>query len=141
MQKPRKYVNKFADYDSSDDEIGRLFDSSLTLSKISGNNSTQSPSIDEYQRKSANKKSTKRDKLQLESLNFRPNCDITTREAIHAINRANSQECKHQLANVTCELQQGSFYPSRLPSFCLINCKLLIATLDFSLRTSSSLFL
>lgn len=57
-------------------------------------------------------------KLRLEELEFIPVCDIHTREAISAIHRAKTQKCKEQIANITCLIQKGQFYPEKLPNNC-----------------------
>ncbi|XP_063992970.1 xylosyltransferase oxt [Diachasmimorpha longicaudata] len=57
-------------------------------------------------------------KLDRESLNFTPICDVNGREAISAISRAHSQLCKETIVNVTCMSQMGLLYPERLHSFC-----------------------
>ncbi|XP_046624533.1 xylosyltransferase oxt [Neodiprion virginianus] len=61
---------------------------------------------------------TTRVKLDLKSLNFTPDCEITGREAVSAITRAKSQTCKQRIASVTCLSQQGLLYPKNLQSSC-----------------------
>ncbi|GBM80770.1 Xylosyltransferase oxt [Araneus ventricosus] len=56
--------------------------------------------------------------LNLDELDFHPWCNITTREAVTAIHRATTQACKHEIANITCLMQQGMLYPKRLPRYC-----------------------
>lgn len=56
--------------------------------------------------------------LNLDELDFHPWCNITTKEAVSAIHRARTQACKHEIANVTCLMQQGMLYPKRLPRYC-----------------------
>nr|XP_022917570.1 xylosyltransferase oxt [Onthophagus taurus] len=57
-------------------------------------------------------------RLRIEELDFTPSCQIKTKEAISSIHRAKTQQCKQQISNVTCLIQQGIFYPKRLPNFC-----------------------
>ncbi|KAM3966214.1 xylosyltransferase oxt [Aphomia sociella] len=57
--------------------------------------------------------------LRLEELDFKPTCDIKSREAISAIHRAKTQNCKRQIVNKTCLIQGGNFYPKVLPNSCL----------------------
>ncbi|XP_049874059.1 xylosyltransferase oxt [Pectinophora gossypiella] len=57
--------------------------------------------------------------LRLEELDFKPACDIKSREAISAIHRAKTQNCKQQILNKTCLIQDGHFYPKELPNSCL----------------------
>lgn len=65
------------------------------------------------------KKSEKTDGiLNLDELDFHPWCNITTKEAVSAIHRATTQACKHEIANITCLMQQGMLYPKRLPRYC-----------------------
>lgn len=56
--------------------------------------------------------------LKLDELNFKPNCDIVTKEAVSAINRAKSQHCKQEIANLTCLTYSNKLYASRLPRYC-----------------------
>ena len=56
--------------------------------------------------------------LDRKSLNFTPICDVSGREAVSAITRAQSQICKQRIANVTCLSQKGLLYPKTLQSSC-----------------------
>lgn len=56
--------------------------------------------------------------LRLEELNFKPECEITGKEAVSAIHRAKSQKCKQVIANVTCRSLLGTLYPKRLKGDC-----------------------
>ncbi|XP_017786273.1 PREDICTED: xylosyltransferase oxt isoform X2 [Nicrophorus vespilloides] len=69
--------------------------------------------------KSSNKQGTKSyTKLRIEELDFKPSCEITTKEAISAIHRAKTQKCKQEISNLTCLIQNGLFYPTVLPNYC-----------------------
>lgn len=57
--------------------------------------------------------------LRLEELDFKPQCQIQNREAISAIHRAKTQTCKQEIVNLTCLIQEGSFYPTTLPNSCV----------------------
>ncbi|XP_026762839.2 xylosyltransferase oxt [Galleria mellonella] len=57
--------------------------------------------------------------LRLEELNFKPLCEIKSREAISAIHRAKTQNCKQEIVNKTCLIQEGNFYPKILPNSCV----------------------
>ncbi|KAJ8716102.1 hypothetical protein PYW08_013387 [Mythimna loreyi] len=57
--------------------------------------------------------------LRREELDFQPPCEIKSREAISAIHRAKTQNCKQQIVNKTCLIQNGHFYPEELPNSCL----------------------
>lgn len=56
--------------------------------------------------------------LRVRELDFKPACDILSREAISAIHRAKTQICKQQILNKTCLIQEGHFYPVKLPNYC-----------------------
>lgn len=56
--------------------------------------------------------------LNVDELDFQPWCNITTKEAVTAIHRATTQACKHEIANITCLMQQNMLYPIRLPRYC-----------------------
>ncbi|XP_013776191.1 xylosyltransferase oxt-like isoform X1 [Limulus polyphemus] len=56
--------------------------------------------------------------LNFSKLNFKPWCEILSRDAISAINRARSQGCKEKIANVTCLIKAGKMYPTQLPRYC-----------------------
>ncbi|XP_012525203.1 xylosyltransferase oxt [Monomorium pharaonis] len=57
-------------------------------------------------------------KLDRKSLNFTPACEVTVREAVSAVMRAQSQACKQRIVNVTCLSQQGLLYPEGVQSLC-----------------------
>lgn len=61
---------------------------------------------------------TTRIKLDRKSLNFTPMCEVTGREAVSAVTRAQNQACKQRIVNVTCLSQQGLLYPERIQSLC-----------------------
>lgn len=56
--------------------------------------------------------------LNLDNIKFKPVCDIVAKEAVSAIYRAQTRHCKELIANTTCAIQRGTFYPSSLPSYC-----------------------
>lgn len=49
---------------------------------------------------------------------FKPVCVIIAKEAISAIYRAQTRQCKEIIANTTCAIQSGTFYPQSLPNYC-----------------------
>ncbi|XP_011302816.1 xylosyltransferase oxt [Fopius arisanus] len=57
-------------------------------------------------------------KLDRQSLNFTPICDVTGREAVSAVSRAHTQLCKETIVNITCMSQMGMLYPEQLHSSC-----------------------
>lgn len=56
-----------------------------------------------------------------DELDFVPSCNITVRDAISALDRAKTQQCKKKIADTACAIQSGEFYPKVLPSFCPTN--------------------
>ncbi|XP_022241938.1 xylosyltransferase 2-like [Limulus polyphemus] len=60
-------------------------------------------------------------KLDLNELNFKPWCEILSQDAISAINRAKTQGCKEEIANVTCLIKAGKMYPIQLPRYCPVD--------------------
>ncbi|XP_055528233.1 xylosyltransferase oxt [Wyeomyia smithii] len=64
------------------------------------------------------RKEVGRTALSLHDLNFVPLCDIYSKETVSAIHRARSQTCKKQIADIACAIQEGTFYPKRLPNYC-----------------------
>ncbi|CAG4947735.1 unnamed protein product [Parnassius apollo] len=59
--------------------------------------------------------------LRTEELDFTPACAIESREAISAIHRAKTQNCKQEIVNKTCLIQNSNFYPVKLPNMCPSN--------------------
>lgn len=56
--------------------------------------------------------------LEQDELTFKPICDITTKDAISAVHRAQTQLCKETIVNVTCAIEQNRFYAEHLPNYC-----------------------
>lgn len=56
--------------------------------------------------------------LRVDELNFVPLCEIISKDAISAIHRAKTQNCKHSIANITCLIQNGQLYPVSLNNYC-----------------------
>lgn len=52
------------------------------------------------------------------ALGFQPSCDITSRDALSALNRARTKDCKKHIANIACQIQSNQFYPKALSSYC-----------------------
>ncbi|XP_067645033.1 xylosyltransferase oxt [Eurosta solidaginis] len=46
------------------------------------------------------------------------NCNITAKEAMSAMQRARSLECRKQIAQTACAIQLGNFYAKKLPNHC-----------------------
>ena len=54
---------------------------------------------------------------------YTPSCQIKGKDSISAINRASSEECKKQIAELACRSVDasdgiGNLYPTHLPNFC-----------------------
>ena len=45
-------------------------------------------------------------------------CNITAKEPLSAISRAKTTECKQNIVNLVCSLEQGLVYPKSLPNYC-----------------------
>lgn len=55
----------------------------------------------------------------LHGLNFEPTCDISdVREAVSAVSRAKSQQCKQHIIEVACAIKAETFYPTHLTNSC-----------------------
>uniref|UniRef100_A0A3P8T5M2 Xylosyltransferase 2 n=1 Tax=Amphiprion percula TaxID=161767 RepID=A0A3P8T5M2_AMPPE len=49
---------------------------------------------------------------------FVPKCDIIGKDALSALHRAGSQQCRQEIANIVCQHQAGQLMPDALPQFC-----------------------
>ncbi|MEQ2202130.1 hypothetical protein XENOCAPTIV_025142, partial [Xenoophorus captivus] len=49
---------------------------------------------------------------------FMPKCDITGKDALSALHRAGSQQCRQEIANIVCQHRAGQLMPKALPQFC-----------------------
>jgi protein xylosyltransferase len=68
---------------------------------------------------SVNEKRLNRSAQYLKDLTFVPSCDFgTNKEAVSAIHRAKTMECKRQIVDTVCNVQRGTFYPRSLPNSC-----------------------
>ncbi|CAM9316629.1 unnamed protein product [Lampetra fluviatilis] len=52
-----------------------------------------------------------------------PKCEIAGKEALSALSRARSAQCKQEIADVVCLHQEGKLMPESLPRFCPIEGK------------------
>ncbi|KAM6904398.1 xylosyltransferase 2 [Xenentodon cancila] len=52
------------------------------------------------------------------SSDFVPKCDIIGKDALSALHRAGSQQCRQEIANIVCQHQAGKLMPNVLPQFC-----------------------
>uniref|UniRef100_A0A8C5GGV6 Xylosyltransferase 1 n=1 Tax=Gouania willdenowi TaxID=441366 RepID=A0A8C5GGV6_GOUWI len=48
----------------------------------------------------------------------RQQCEVSGKEAISALSRAKSRECRQQIVDIYCKHQQGTLMPSKVPRFC-----------------------
>ncbi|XP_044275945.1 xylosyltransferase 2 isoform X2 [Varanus komodoensis] len=55
--------------------------------------------------------------------NFMPKCEITGKDALSALARANSKQCQQELANVVCLHQAGNLMPRAVPRQCQLSGK------------------
>ncbi|XP_062295183.1 xylosyltransferase 2 isoform X2 [Scomber scombrus] len=55
---------------------------------------------------------------QAPSSDFVPKCDIIGKDALSALHRAGSQQCRQEIANIVCQHQAGQLMPDTLPQFC-----------------------
>ncbi|XP_078510592.1 xylosyltransferase 2 isoform X2 [Lissotriton helveticus] len=49
---------------------------------------------------------------------FLPKCEITGKEALSALSRANTRQCRQEIANVMCLHQAGKLMPRSVPRYC-----------------------
>lgn len=52
-----------------------------------------------------------------------PKCEISGKEAISALSRAKSKECRQQIAEVYCRHKEGQLMPEAVPRYCPIEGK------------------
>ncbi|XP_036405920.1 xylosyltransferase 2 [Megalops cyprinoides] len=49
---------------------------------------------------------------------FVPKCEIAGKDALSALHRASTRQCKQEIANIVCQHQEGLLMPQSLPQFC-----------------------
>lgn len=47
-----------------------------------------------------------------------PKCEITGKDALSALHRATSRQCRQEIGNIVCQHQDGQLMPESLPQFC-----------------------
>ncbi|XP_030646535.1 xylosyltransferase 2 [Chanos chanos] len=52
------------------------------------------------------------------SSDFVPKCEITGKDALSALHRAASKQCRQEIANIVCQHQAGELMPQALPQLC-----------------------
>ncbi|BFF99022.1 xylosyltransferase oxt [Drosophila madeirensis] len=57
-------------------------------------------------------------RLTANQLGFQPECDIQAKEAISALQRAKTKDCRQHIAHIACSIQAGRFYAIQLKSSC-----------------------
>lgn len=57
---------------------------------------------------------------------YAPPCKIESAQAMSAIERATTIECKQEIADVACGIQEGGVYPGSLPNTCHLKGELLV---------------
>ncbi|XP_030570875.1 xylosyltransferase oxt [Drosophila novamexicana] len=57
-------------------------------------------------------------RLTSKELGFEPECDINAKEAISALQRAKTKDCRQHIAHIACAIQAGRFYATHLQSSC-----------------------
>lgn len=58
---------------------------------------------------------------------YAPPCKIESAQAMSAIERATTRECKQEIADVACGIQEGGVYPGSLPNTCHLKGELLVS--------------
>ncbi|XP_071796502.1 xylosyltransferase 1-like isoform X1 [Asterias amurensis] len=56
-------------------------------------------------------------------LEYFAKCAVEGRDAISALSRATTPQCKQQIADTVCDMPKGSLYPTRLPRYCSLEGK------------------
>lgn len=54
----------------------------------------------------------------LDGLSFNPTCEVQSRDAHSAVNRAKTEDCKRQILDTVCAIESGTFYAEQLTSRC-----------------------
>ncbi|XP_067313602.1 xylosyltransferase 2 isoform X1 [Pseudorasbora parva] len=55
---------------------------------------------------------------QVPNSDFVPKCEISGKDALSALHRAGSRQCRQEIANIVCQHQSGQLIPQSLPQFC-----------------------
>lgn len=64
------------------------------------------------------KKSATRPPPGLEARKEQPQCEVSGKEAISALSRAKSRECRQQIVEVYCKHKERALMPERVPRYC-----------------------
>ncbi|CAG9819354.1 unnamed protein product [Phaedon cochleariae] len=101
----------------SSDEIEKYEESNSARRHIKLDSDDEN-SVDVQKMKSKNQKVNYTHSLRYEEIHFDLPCQITTKEAISAINRAKTQYCKQLISNITCLSLENRLYPEELVGGC-----------------------
>ncbi|KAI8506542.1 hypothetical protein Bbelb_159690 [Branchiostoma belcheri] len=52
-----------------------------------------------------------------------PKCEIKGKDAVSALSRAKTAQCKQQLADTACLMQEGKLFPEFIPRYCPVDGK------------------
>lgn len=55
---------------------------------------------------------------QVPSNDYVPSCEIVGKDALSALHRAGSRQCRQEIANIVCKHQVGELMPQALPQYC-----------------------
>lgn len=55
---------------------------------------------------------------QVPSNDFVPSCEIVGKDALSALHRAGSRQCRQEIANIVCKHQARELMPQALPQYC-----------------------
>lgn len=62
-----------------------------------------------------------------------PKCEISGKEAISALSRAKSKECRQQIAEVYCRHKEGQLMPEKVTRFCSLEGEFILLIIQFDL--------
>lgn len=85
------------------------------LSNGAGEGGAAAPAVDSNQQGSQ-KVAKKRNAFA--DLPFKPQCEVQSKDAVSAVNRARSVECKQQILDTVCAIESGAFYAHQMTSKC-----------------------
>lgn len=75
-------------------------------------------SISHNDQAAVEKQSTDTKRNYFGDLPFLPKCDVQSKDALSAVNRARTTECKKQILDTVCAIESGTFYADSLTSQC-----------------------
>lgn len=69
-----------------------------------------------------------------------PQCEISGKEAISALSRAKSRECRQQIVQVYCKHKERALMPEKVPRYCPVEGESWVLVVSISISISSSLY-